>query len=129
MSFDLSTNEEEHFIRLQVRGQKMSSNLLDAWRHMLNPSQQTQLKPILIEDHMDGTRSPAQLIELEDVLRRWRFPRELKIAIADLRREKDYNDVQLGETLAVNRGWNNIRAFATVDEAEAWLGLKSEEKS
>lgn len=122
MSFDLRKEDEGWFLRLRIRGQKTNENMRQIWKNITELSLRPTRKPILVEDHMEGSVSPGEFFTLEAMVTKWGLPHTQKVAVADLRTVKEYEDDHFGGTVAYNLGWNNIRVFNTVEEAEAWLG-------
>ena len=114
--------EEGWLIRIRIRGQKTDESMQQIWKNITELSLLPTRKPILVEDHMEGSVSPGQFFTLEAMVTKWGLPPTQKVAVADLRTVKEYEDDHFGETVAYNLGWNNIKVFNTVEEAEAWLG-------
>ena len=71
---------------------------------------------------MEASISPGEFFAPDRMVRKLGLPYTQKVAVADLRVVKHYEDDQFEETVASNLGWNNIKVFITVEEAEAWLG-------
>jgi hypothetical protein len=121
MSYDMSLDDEGEFIRLRLHGIRNKENMKLIWQRIVELSRDSMSQPVLVEDHMRGSLSPVHFFSLEKKVRETGIPRSLKVAVADLRTEKTYEDDRFAETVAFNCGWNNVRVFKTVDEAVEWL--------
>jgi hypothetical protein len=121
MPFDLIVREEPGIVRIKLYGQKTSENMNQIWQQIVRESHHAPSKPVLVEDYMEGSISPAHFFQLEKMVREMGLPRSFRVSVADLRERKDYDDDRFGETVARNLGWNQIRVFSTVQDAEAWL--------
>jgi hypothetical protein len=121
MDFDLSVREGPRVLRITVRGQKTVESVTRVWQEIVRESRREVPKPILIEDHMEGSVSPSHYVHLAKMVQELGLSRSFRVATVDLRLKKDYDDDRFGETVAFNRGWNYIRVFRNVSEAETWL--------
>jgi hypothetical protein len=121
MDFDLSVREDPRVLRILVRGQKTVESVTRVWQEIVRESRREVPKPILIEDHMEGSVSPSHYVHLAKMVQELGLSRSFRVATVDLRLKKDYDDDRFGETVAFNQGWNHIRVFRNVSEAETWL--------
>jgi hypothetical protein len=116
-----SVVDEGWCTRIKLRGIKTGEGMLEFWKYVVALSKKDPAKPILVEDRQEGSIPPYLFLEIQTLLRSLGLSPNQKIATADLRPFKEYEDFQFGETVAYNRGWNNMRVFPTVQEAELWL--------
>ena len=121
MPLDLIVREEPGFVRIKVYGQKTDDTMDCIWKEIVSESHRAASKPVLVEDYMEGSISPAHFFQLEKMVKELGLPRSFRVAVADLRTQKGYEDDRFGETVAHNLGWYQIRVFPTVQDAEAWL--------
>jgi hypothetical protein len=121
VAFDLIVVEEPSRVRIKIYGQKTSETMDLIWKQIVGESQRSPSKPVLVEDYMEGSISPAHFFQIERMVRNMGLPRSFRVSVADLRTTRTYDDDRFGETVAHNLGWYQIRVFPTLDEAEAWL--------
>ena len=121
MCAELCIAEEGDFVRVRLSGERSMESMKRIWRRMRVASRLPVTKAVLIEDRMRGSLSPIHFVALEAKVRALGWPRAHRIAVADLRTDKAYEDDRLAETVAFNRGWDNVKVFSSVRDAEAWL--------
>lgn len=120
--FELIVAEEPANVRIKIYGKKTAETMDLIWKRIVSESHRAASKPVLVEDYMEGSVSPAHFFQIERMVKDMGLSRSFKVAVADLRTRREYDDDRFGETVAHNLGWYQIRVFPTLGEAEAWLG-------
>ena len=121
MPFTLTILDKPGYLHFKVAGENTEENVRDYLRQIHDTCVARNCTMLLVEENLNGPNlSTLQMFQLaaegsarsRSILRR--------VAYVDTNPEHAAADTQFVETVAVNRGMN-VRAFATVPEAEAWL--------
>ncbi len=121
MTYHMSTLERPGYLHFKVTGDNSADNVRDYLQAIHDACVERKCSVLLVEEHLDGPNlSTLQMFQIasEGSVRSRSVVK--RAAYVDTNREHAAADTQFVETVAVNRGMN-VRAFATVAEAEAWL--------
>jgi len=74
LSFDLIVLEEPGNIRIKIYGQKTTDTMNLIWKQIVSESHRSAAKPVLVEDYMEGSISPATSFRSREWCGRWACP-------------------------------------------------------
>jgi hypothetical protein len=126
MSFTVNIVERPGYLHFKVTGTNTEENVRGYLQQIHETCVARNCSAILVEENLEGpTLSTLQIFQIasEGSVRSRFLVR--RAAYVDINPEHAPADTQFVETVAVNRGMN-VRVFATVPEAEAWLSSSAQ---
>jgi hypothetical protein len=121
MSFHINILECPGYLHFKVTGDNTEENVRGYLQQVHDTCVARNCHVILVEEHLEGPNlSTLQIFQLasEGSVRSRSIVR--RVAYVDTNPEHSAADNQFVEDVAVNRGMN-VRAFANVEQARAWL--------
>jgi hypothetical protein len=125
MTYDIVIQEKQHYLEVRVSGTRIKSretkDALDMWRVVAEKCNDTGMSHVLVILSLTGGSTsimPAYDIASSAEQVGWR--RKFKTAIVDLNEESRQVNL-FGETVAVNRGFSQIKVFDDENKAVEWL--------
>ena len=109
---------------ISLQGEKTREVGWTIWMKIRKDIEEQKLSKVLILDEMEDMTTPTDIVEVQKRMMESGFPTAARIAIMDVKRGEAENNNAFGETVAVNRGWEHIRVFASTERALAWLNGK-----
>jgi hypothetical protein len=103
-----------------LEGEKSYNEAKDVWVRIMQTIQQDNPSAVLVYDNSINRINVVDVMSLERFLQDIKFTRVHKVAIIDADQRQDGIN-QFGETVAINRGWYNIKVFKEETQAREWL--------
>lgn len=123
MSYDLQFEVTDNMLVVEIRGDRaagdLSSNAKSAWSRIAAVCDENRQSRILVISHATGRYRTYNAYEINSTLDECGIRKSWKIAFVNLDKES-YQDIEFGETVAVNRGFQ-LKVFPTEAAARAWL--------
>jgi hypothetical protein len=111
----------DRVLRLHLSGPDSIQNTQEVAAYVMEVRQRVEFDTVLVIDRTHGELSPADILDFEHLASKSGFPRDLKVAIVDLKTDRGYGDNRFMETVGLNRGWQNFRVFRDEESAMKWL--------
>ncbi len=122
MSYELSYRHEPDYLHIQATGVRTIESIVSMAKDLLAVRDEHGYSKVLLDVRgMVGGLGTIAAYKLgSDDIQEFRRPGQLKLSIIDLKENRERFD--FFENVAVNAGLN-LRIFADVDKAMAWLGV------
>ena len=127
MSFELDITNEQDYLIVQAKGDRSRKDVTALTQKVLDLCAEHQKERVLVD--VSGLAGRLKIFEsFQIVVDEFPALRKLGILkrIAIMDRDENLQRINFFETVARNRGFN-VRAFATRDEATAWLAENPEQ--
>lgn len=122
MAHQLTITEQPGYLHFRVTGENTPPTVQAYLAEVHTHCVQRGCTAILVEEDLTGPGLP--LVEIYQIVERGGMRNRMLLrwlAYVDVHQHERPGNLRFAETVAVNRGLN-MRTFASVDEAAAWLG-------
>jgi len=119
MDYKLDYTDKGEYTHFVVEGKDSLETTRAFWTEVYNISKRKGYFRVLVEEHLEGQLTPAEMFEVCQELPELMRGIPLRIAHVDVVSEH-LVDNELGETVAHNRGME-VKVFDNLDNALDWL--------
>lgn len=123
MPYNLKFEVAGDLLIVEIRGNRaegdLSSDAKFAWSRIAAVCEENRLSRILVISHATGKYRSYNAYEINSTLDECGIRKSWKIAFVNLDKDS-YQDIEFGETVAVNRGFE-LKVFPSEAAARAWL--------
>lgn len=124
MSYQINFTVEQNYLRVDVSGKRVRGkeveNAVSLFSQIAKVCRAKRLSRILVVSRVAGTLSLFSVFKVVKTPEKIGWDRRFKIAYVDCN-EESKEEVLMGETFVVNRGYRMTKVFTDEKTALAWL--------
>ncbi|MBI3855329.1 MAG: hypothetical protein HY293_06525 [Planctomycetes bacterium] len=121
MEYRFQLVQKEGYLHVRVRGDNVPETVMKYLREIYEACRKWECPRVLVEENLQGPgMTLTEVFGVVNEASRQVWPVVQQVAFVDVNPEHDHKNMKFAETVAVNRAVN-IRVFATLADAEAWL--------
>jgi len=124
MNYFVKIQEKPEYIDVRVSGERIRGqevkNALDTWTMVAKKCDDAGISRVLVVSTLTGSLPTMSAYEIAASADKVNWNRKFRTAIVDLNEESRQINL-FGETVAVNRGYYQVKVFDNESEAVKWL--------